>query len=289
MRTSGTHGDKGRWATYTGARNGLADRLLHCVGVGESTGFYPTLHNRKLATHGLVFVSVGQGLFWPNGSAKAIRVDAPAVLWLRPGMTHGYGPTTDGWTEHWVLFTGPSVGAFELLFPESAIGQSLPVGSRALASIPLFSRLADLLDSPHYAGAIQGSIVCQQILVDILTSAVDMTDGAADSSLVDALRLSARESLSVADRARRAGVSAGFLRRSVRAATGLGPNEFIAHTRVAEAQSLLVETSWSISEISSALGYSDASYFSRQFRHLVGVSPAQFRSQEVRAPRNSEL
>jgi AraC family transcriptional regulator of arabinose operon len=74
------------------------------------------------------------------------------------------------------------------------------------------------------------------------------------------------------------GVSPERLSAMFRAATGGGVLAYAIGLRMAEARRLLIETSESVTEISSAVGYSDPYYFSREFRRRHGVSPTGFRS-----------
>ncbi|MNE81872.1 CFA/I fimbrial subunit D [compost metagenome] len=57
-----------------------------------------------------------------------------------------------------------------------------------------------------------------------------------------------------------------------------GFNEYLNRVRIGKACLLLKENpGLSISEISSLVGYSDHSYFTRVFRKLMNVSPSQYR------------
>lgn len=57
-----------------------------------------------------------------------------------------------------------------------------------------------------------------------------------------------------------------------------GFNEYLNRVRIEKACLLLKENAGlSISEISSLVGYSDHSYFTRVFRKLMGISPSQYR------------
>lgn len=59
--------------------------------------------------------------------------------------------------------------------------------------------------------------------------------------------------------------------------TGQSFTVYLNHCRVERAQSLLLTTDRSISEISQAAGFCDQSYFGTVFRRLIGVTPASYR------------
>jgi AraC-like DNA-binding protein len=73
------------------------------------------------------------------------------------------------------------------------------------------------------------------------------------------------------------GVSERTLRRRFRDATGTSPHAYVLRRKTEEARRLLGETDLPIKAIAKRLGYADVYFFSRQFRQLAGVPPAQYR------------
>lgn len=55
------------------------------------------------------------------------------------------------------------------------------------------------------------------------------------------------------------------------------PHEYLTMIRLTEAQRLLRMTSMSLAEVSLAVGFQQASSFSRLFRHRFGLSPGEYR------------
>lgn len=60
-----------------------------------------------------------------------------------------------------------------------------------------------------------------------------------------------------------------------------GFSEYLNKIRVEKAAGFLRSTSLSISEISSRVGYSDHSYFTKVFKKYTGTSPSQYRRQQI--------
>lgn len=56
--------------------------------------------------------------------------------------------------------------------------------------------------------------------------------------------------------------------------TGTSPHQYIIHTRIQHAQTLLTEQKFSVAEVSHFVGYTDPYYFSRLFKKHTGMSPA---------------
>lgn len=59
--------------------------------------------------------------------------------------------------------------------------------------------------------------------------------------------------------------------------TGSGIMEYVISRRINHAQTLLSETDMPIGKIAQECGYTDFTWFSRQFRHIVGQTPSRFR------------
>ncbi len=74
-----------------------------------------------------------------------------------------------------------------------------------------------------------------------------------------------------------ANMSASTLNRQFNAYTGWSPVEFHIHRRIAYACSLILKGDMSVEELSEATGFSDANYFSRQFRSHMHMSPKQYK------------
>jgi two-component system response regulator YesN len=59
--------------------------------------------------------------------------------------------------------------------------------------------------------------------------------------------------------------------------TGLTIQQHIKSIRISKAKELLLETDLSCTDIAYDLGFSDQSYFIRQFKQTTGTTPIKFR------------
>ncbi|MCE3202265.1 AraC family transcriptional regulator [Paenibacillus sonchi] len=73
------------------------------------------------------------------------------------------------------------------------------------------------------------------------------------------------------------GISASHCYRVFRQVFGVSPREFLSEQMLHEAKVLLDDSSLSVSQISSLLGYRDIAHFSRQFKRWYGKSPREYR------------
>jgi AraC-like DNA-binding protein len=272
------------WSFYLNVERGLRDGGLSCRGAGElHAAHIPRPRPRRLSTYGLVFVSAGGGVYIDRGHPDGVAVRAPAVLWLFPGVVHGYGPGPEGWTEHWVLFEGTACRGFENL---DAWSRHAPVARGSIDAFdaigPVFSRLRRVLSAPgRRAQAVAATAA--GYLLGIAIDATAPSPGCDAASVVDTTLASASAPLSVAERAQKLGMSTEAFRTAIRDVTGLSPHELVIRTRLARAQQLLAKTTMEVAAVARQVGYDDPAYFSRLFRRRVGVPPRRFREQE--APR----
>ena len=90
-----------------------------------------------------------------------------------------------------------------------------------------------------------------------------------------------RQPISLNDVARQVGYSPAYLTNLVQSHTGRTVKQWIIERRMAQAKTLLATTTQSVRQIAESSGYSDAGYFTRQFRQFNGVSPQVWRQQSV--------
>ncbi|MGF1457894.1 MAG: response regulator [Leptolyngbyaceae cyanobacterium] len=89
------------------------------------------------------------------------------------------------------------------------------------------------------------------------------------------------EPINLSDVANAIGYSPAYLTNLVQAETGLTIKRWITERRMFRARQLLQTTSDSVKLVAELSGYTDASYFTRQFRKFHGVSPQAWRNSSV--------
>ncbi len=270
-----------QWGHYLPTSVALRDSGLCCRGFGEESGPKIAMRPRRLSTHALLFITEGVGTFASEVHVTGVPVQAPAVIWLLPGIEHSYGPDQGGWHEHWAMFEGTAVRGYEAL---SAWRRDNPVLD---AMTDLGSQIEPVFASLRRGAVTPGrrsELLAATLSHALVGIAADQTErfaersrGSEHQSVVDLVVSSAFGPSSVAARARLLGLSADRLRREIRDQTSLSVNELVIATRLARAQSLLATTTISVTSIARQVGYDDAAYFSRIFTARVGTAPTTFR------------
>ncbi len=73
--------------------------------------------------------------------------------------------------------------------------------------------------------------------------------------------------------------------RKFKAVTGNTVMDYVLKTRIINAKNMLLNSNYSISEISENCGFSSISYFCRVFKQSEGMSPLKFRRLNAKEPR----
>ena len=114
-----------------------------------------------------------------------------------------------------------------------------------------------------------------------------LIDPNSDDILVDHTRMVERviaamrsevEPLRLEDLAEIAGLSPYYFNRIFKSIIGIPPGEFATSLRFERAKHLLLTTQASVTEICMEVGYGSLGTFSTRFKHMVGVTPAKFRT-----------
>lgn len=85
------------------------------------------------------------------------------------------------------------------------------------------------------------------------------------------------QKISVEDYARERHISVNYFIRNFKQYMKMTPGQYILSVRMANAQHLLEQSDYNITQIASIVGYDDPLYFSRVFKKQVGISPSQYR------------
>jgi AraC family transcriptional regulator len=93
---------------------------------------------------------------------------------------------------------------------------------------------------------------------------------------IELIKNDSRHRLSVADLARGVMLSPWHFTHLFKAEISKSPMQYLKEVRMQQAQQMLMETSLSVKEVVSAVGLSDRSHFSREFKTLHGLTPKEF-------------
>ncbi|MBP7677957.1 MAG: AraC family transcriptional regulator [Thermoanaerobaculia bacterium] len=107
----------------------------------------------------------------------------------------------------------------------------------------------------------------------------DLLDGAVEglAGVLEELHARPGAPHQVEELARRAGLSPARFSRRIRALFGVSAAQLVVKVRIDAARRMLLDRQVPIARIALACGYCDQSAFTRQFKAVTGLTPAQYR------------
>lgn len=248
-----------------------SDHDADCIATVDKKFGYHTL---QYATRG------GVELFYDEERHELV---CPAIWCCFPGpwIRFHEWPRGQAWDHRYIAFRGPRVAEWEAsgLWPL----QAGVVNSNSVAHFEeLFDEMIGLAMGAGRWQRIRGLNLLERIVLE-LAEAGAVSVSARPRWLDEVMaRLAQAPDVDYSRLARSTNMSLTTLRRRFRAATGQSLHDYRLEQRVGRARGLLGDTDLPIKVIAERLGYSDVSYFSRQFRQFSGSSPAVYRRSSQR-------
>ncbi|MFO8026286.1 MAG: AraC family transcriptional regulator [Opitutales bacterium] len=204
---------------------------------------------------------------------------------IRPGRFFIFSPHQNISAAH---YSGPRITRFSAHFFPVRNGERLPV----VPGLPLMGGVVESLASVQRQIDVIMRIALRReddaVLARKVYELILKVRGLSDVGAREALSPAVSEALrvfrehpasveSIAAFARTVGISRSHFDREFSAQVGQPPRQFLINCKIIEARRYLESSSLRVGEIAEALGYKDIYFFSRQFKQLVGQSPANYR------------
>jgi len=231
----------------------------------------------------LVYVTRGGGTFI-DGAGRSHHVAAGDALVHLPDRTHSLIVDLDGrWIEYWLVADASfaesmrGLGVLDVDRPVVRAGVHPTLTDR-------FERIADDLRAMHEDDVDRLAVQYHELLVELNHHAAgggaDPSDRADRAMVQRACRRLAESfdrRIALPDLAASLNVGYERFRKVFREQVGLSPGEYRVRRRIDRARELIVQQRLSNKQIAAQLGYADPFAFSKQFKKVVGQSPAAFR------------
>ena len=222
----------------------------------------------------------GAGTYEWKGRVHVVQ--APCVITQWPGVAMNYGPHTDTtWEELYLIYHHEDMQEFKkrkLLRSEQPfwfIHQETHVREA-------YQALVELLRQPIREGLVDRiDRACEAILLETHLAQTDRQRPSRGEHIINLIRKQIRENPFVQydfeTLARSHGLSTSSFRRHWKQYVPHPPARYVTNLRIRAACRMLVETDDGIHEIARKTGFEDPFYFSRCFRHIVGIAPRSYR------------
>lgn len=218
----------------------------------------------------------GGGRYWTPAAGERIMKPGQYVM-TTPRFVHFYGHYNGPFIEDTICFTGPIAdGLFKL-------GVIKP-GLFSMGRARRLMHIQDLSLDPAVDSQIAANLALQNLLVELYMEnkrslPVDSDSGI--SLLVEELKNTQSKWWTVGEMADFCNLSEPQFRRVFRAHTGMSPKNYIDRLKVQQAAEKLIATDEAVAAVAEGFGYLDPFHFSRRFKQLMGLAPAEYRARHI--------
>ncbi|WP_075172856.1 AraC family transcriptional regulator [Neptunomonas phycophila] len=239
-----------------------------------------TMSRNKHDDYLMIYCLDGEGKLTINNQIHTVK--AGDIICLPKGVAHAYKASeTTPWTIYWVHFSGDKSEDFIDYLAINSNNYVFPLGIHSR----LTSDFESLLECRQYSYNINAFVHTASLLRQILTHIAQLQPLAKQQAahnfdlerVHSLMQARVHEQLELEALAETVSLSKFHFIKKYKELTGTTPINHFIHLKVERACHLLDVTTKSINEISFAVGYEDAYYFSRIFKKIMGISPSQYR------------
>ncbi len=250
-------------------------------------GYFPKAEghvvDRPQGAGGAILILCREGRGWVRLGESAKRAVGPgdAVL-IAPGQPHAYGADeAQPWTIQWSHFEGEEVAEWWRWHRLPAEGGVLRLRAGVAERLDL-GRVHERLGQ-DLANLVEAGAALRWALASLEPARSIAEAGEPSWRSVEAVEAWMREhsagKVTLAELARRAGVSVSHFAALFRTRFGFSPVDYFLRLKIRHACRLLETTDWPVRRVAEEVGIEDALYFSRRFRCVMGVSPRDYRAE----------
>lgn len=241
----------------------------------------PTRRPRGRLDFQLLYIASGKAHFHIDGKEEIVT--AGHMVLYRPKEPQKYEYYAEDQTEaYWVHFTGSDVTNILRSYGLTKDKKVFYCGS-------------DLEYKNHFRSMIQELQMCKEDYPEMLEMhlrqifiklhrffhTVSKVDNSQIAEDIDKATIyfseHYNEDICIEDYAQKQHMSTSWFIRNFKQYTGSTPMQYILSKRIYNAEALLQDEHYNITEISSIVGYENPLYFSRIFKKTKGLSPSEYR------------
>lgn len=250
-------------------------------------GYYPRAHDhfceRKepLREHVLIYCVEGAG--WYRLDKNEYRVSANQFFILPAGTPHSYGADKkQPWTIYWIHFTGEHAAIYS---QDAYVPQDInpSVHSRIRERNTVFEEIFNTIEKSYdreslrYASSLLHYYLASMRYLRLYRQKEPSSIGFVEA-VTHYMVENMEKKVTLQELADYMGYSQSYLSQRFKQELGESPVNYLNRLRIDSACRMLKETNLKINHICHKVGISDAYYFSRLFRQLMGMSPREYRN-----------
>ncbi len=241
----------------------------------------PTLRPRGRVDYQLLYIAAGKAHFYFDGKEQIIT--AGHMVLYRPKEPQKYDYYGEDQTEvYWVHFTGSDVKNILRSYGLTDDKRVFYCGS-GLDYQNLFRTMINELQmcKEKYSEMLEMYLKQVFIMLERYFANAARTEPIRVIEEIDKatkyFNEHYNEDINIEEYTQKNYISISWFIRAFKQCTGSTPMQYILSKRISNAETLLLDHSYNITEIAQIVGYDNPLYFSRIFKKIKGLSPSEYR------------
>lgn len=234
----------------------------------------------KLHSHGpavreyylIHYIVKGYGIFECRGKRYELK-EGQFFLIYPHEVTYYKASDNQPWTYIWIGFSGRLPEQF---FKQVGLSPDLPVFNLPSAEL-IFKNMIETKNSNNSELLLTACLY--SFFCELLGSIKDNNTVAGNYSkrAIDYINANYIVYITIGEIAQVLGLDRRYFCRIFKSETGFTPQEYLINLRMEKAKGLLLNKPYSVADIARSVGYEDMYNFSKMFKKHYGVSPLNFR------------
>lgn len=237
---------------------------------------------RSIKEYQLVYISDGEGYFEVEGMPP-LTIQKGTILLIYPEIWHRYKPKEEtGWKEYWVGFKGEYA---KYLLEQKCFDPNDPIIKIGfnIELIQCFDRLFTIIEDKNIDYKKFMSFVLIQMLsivyFNVLTREKEIgRKQQIVNSVISDISKRWNEKIDFEDLAIKNNISYSLLRKEFKIQTQTTLKQYHLNIQLRKAEQMILESDFSISEISDRCGFENIQTFSKMFKKKMGKLPSKLRN-----------
>jgi AraC-like DNA-binding protein len=247
---------------------------------GHPSGyFFNAKKGRILHEYQLLYITKGKGAFASENMPRK-EIDKGSLFVLFPGQWHTFHSLPEtGWNGYYIGFEGQVADA---IVKDGFLSKEKPLLNVGLNEelVSLFSRALEIAEADRMASQQQlGGIVLYMIGMILSISKNDNANSI--NNKIEQAKIVMNENvfkeIDPEELAAKLRVSYSNFRKTFKEYTGFAPAKYFRLLKLHKAKQLLLESSYSVKEISFMLGYESTEHFNALFKKYFELTPLKYR------------
>lgn len=252
---------------------------FYLTGIGVADPEYHVVRSAGLVSHQFLYTQSGVGILRVDG--QEYRLKEGSLFYVAPKVVHEYFPEKGDWKTKWLVFRGEYA---DLLLKNIGLERFVLCENFNFEECGrIFDRIFTTAKNPLNVGE-KESVLLYDFILNVQKGIFNVeTENSDGENPIDKAIIFIEENftqdIQLETLAGLSDISLQHFCRLFKAKTSMRPMEYLAHKRISEAKTLLIDTDELVENIGKAVGYNDRNYFGIVFKKIEGVTPGEYRRQ----------